>query len=316
MSNLNAFDKELKVVQLYYENAEANIVNSLFLETADAGDDEESRIQKIKDKIVDTIDEIIEKIKEFFAQIQRKIESAKINAMLQSEAARSVRKIKAEVKDKEITKAISAIYKIENKSIADARKVYEQFMAHKIDYDVYCKKLNEITDNAIGAIKRVSNDMDETKVINLTSAKGQCAVHEITKRVKELFNVQTKIITKMNEEAIKEEQQLKAEARRAAVENVTAAATSKLSAFISRINKIGITDIIKVAGLAGAAATVYNIGKKNGDTVVEVVAESCEEPASAGTDDYFAGILEDGDSTFEESVEDEHFDYNDLWNND
>ena len=198
MSNLNAFDKEVRVIQLYYENAEANIVNSLFLETADTGaEDEESRVQKIKDKITETINDIIEKIKEFFAQIRRKIETAKIGHILNSEAARSTRKIAATVHDKETLKAISAIYNIQNKAIVDSRKVYEQFMAHKIDFDMYRDKLDQIEEKAGDAIERVSNDMDDLKLINTSSAKGNYALSEITKRVNEVAKVQNKIIDKM-----------------------------------------------------------------------------------------------------------------------
>ena len=317
MSNLNAFDKEVKVIQLYYENAEANIVNSLFLETADTGADEESRVQKIKDKITETINDIIEKIKEFFAQIRRKIETTKIRHILSSEAARSTKKIAATVNDKETVKAIAAIYNIQNKAIIDSRKVYEQFMAHKIDFDTCRDKFEQIEEKAYDAIERVENDMDDLKLINTSSAKGNYMLSEITKRVNEVAKVQSKIIDKMEKEVIDEENRLRTEAARAAFEQAVAAAASRRAAFMSKINKKAVAAIIAVAGIAATSVILYNLANKvayasRDRRVAEALAHQFDE--SAGEGDYFADILEDDYSTFEESVEDENFDYDSLWN--
>ena len=115
---------ECNVIRLYYENAEANILNDLFFETADAGESE-SKAKEIADKIVTKIKEIIESIKQFFEQLKRKHESAKIAAMLKGECARSNKLIKANIKDKEISKAMAQAYKLQQRAFVEVRKQYD-----------------------------------------------------------------------------------------------------------------------------------------------------------------------------------------------
>ena len=289
----STFVTECNVIRLYYENAEANILNDLFFETADAGESE-SKAKEIANKIADKITEIIKSIKEFFEQLKRKHESAKIAQMLRSECARSNKLIKANVKDKEISKGIAKIYKLEQATFVEIRKQYDKFMGHKIDYDTYCRNVDAINDKYVDAVEKITREFDNTKIINPADNAGAYKLSEITKRVNEVANAYTKVMDKMRDDVIKEEEKLTSQAKRDATDNVTSSATSKISAMLSKVNKKAVMAIVSIVSLAGAATFCYNAGQKKGNA--NVVIESAE-------DDYFADLLGDSSSTYQEEAD-------------
>lgn len=292
----NTFVTECNVIRLYYENAEANILNDLFFETADVSESG-NKAKEIADKICAKINEIIESIKEFFQQLKRKHESAKIAAMLKSECARSNRLIKVTVKDKEISKTIAQIYKINQKSFIEVRKQYDLFMGHKIDYETYCKNVNSVQDKHFDACEKILNAADNTKIIN-TSIPGRVyKLSELTKRVSEVESAYTKVLNKMEDDVVKEEEKLSVQAKRDAKDNMISSATSKISSVLSKLNKKAVMTIISVTGIAGAAAFCFRAGKKKIEDRISVsLEESVEE-------DYFSDILEDDSSEYQESTE-------------
>lgn len=310
MQNSN-FVTECNVIRLYYENAEANIVNDLFFETAEESADP-SKIEQIAHKVVAKINEIIEKIKEFFRDLKRKHESAKIERMLKSECARSQKLIKANVKDKEISKAVATVYKLQQRSFAEVRKVYDAFMSHKIDYDTYCEKMGKINEQFSDAIEKVQKDMDNVKIINTNTALGQYKLSELTKRVYEVQRAYTKVIDQMEDDIIKEEEKLSVAAKRVVNDNTEATATSKMSAFLSKINKKAVIAVVSIASIAGAAAFCYKAGvdrayrEGNESGYVEgyqrghwdTINESAE-------DDYFADLIGDSYDDYQESSYDD-----------
>lgn len=292
MQNNSTFVTECNVIRLFHENAEANILNELFFETADA-EESESKVKEIADKVVRKIREIIESIKEFFEQIKRKHESAKIASMLKAECARSNKLIKANVKDKEISKFIAQVYKLQQKAFVELRKQYDSFMSHKIDYDKYCRNADSINEKYTDAINNLKRDLDDSKIINANSYTGVYKLSELTKRVSEVGKVYAKVLDKMKDDVIKEEEKLAVQAKRDTSDNLTSSATSKFSSLLSRVNKKAAMAIISAVSIVGAASFCYKAGKKNG--TVGVLNESAE-------DDYFAGILGDNTSDYQESA--------------
>lgn len=293
MSN-NAFITDCDVIRLYYENKEANIINDLYFETADDetfGDKVDELGKKVKAKI----EKIIESIKEFFEQIKRKHESAKVQAMLRGECARSKKLIKATINDKPIIKKVSNIYKCEQKAFVDLRKTYDQFMSHKIDFDEYTRRTDKIYEDYADALDKSTRDIDDSRLINVSTPKGNYELSELTKHVAEVDKAYNKVLDKMREDVIKEEQKIATAAARTAVNNTTASATSKFSSMLSRVNKKAATAIIATVAIVSAATFCYKHGltPKKGKGSDEDVNESAEE-------DYFSDILGD---TFAESTE-------------
>lgn len=289
------------VIRLYYENAEANIMNDLFFETADDGSDSSfgDKMAELGKKVCAKIDEIIENIKKFFEDLRRKHESAKIKLMLRGECARSMIAIKVTVNDKEIMNAVSQIYKIEQKAFAEIRKVYDQFMGHKIDYDTYCRRTDKISGDAFDAFEKVGRNMADTKIINPNSAKGAYKLSELTKRVNRVDDVYNKVLDKMRDEVIREEEKIKAAAPKVVTDNTSSTATAKTSSTLSRINKKAVAVIISIVGIAGAAAFCHKHGKNaSRDPIIK---------ESAG-DDYFSDILGNSDSYMENGEEGNMFD--------
>lgn len=283
----STFVTECGVIALYYENADANTVADLFFETADA-DESTSKIKEISAKIANKIQEIIDHIKEFFEQLKRKHESAKIAAMLRGEASRANKLIKVNVRDKEVSKVIAQLFKLEQKAFVEARKQYDAFMSHKIDYDTYCKNVDDISDRFDDAVNKLQDANEDKKIINPHTNLGTYKLSEVTKRVAAVENAYNKIIIKMNADVIKEEERLKAQAQRDVVTPAASSATSKFSTLLSKINRKATIAIVSVAGIAAAAAFCAKHAKDTNS----VKTESAE--------DYFSDILDDA---FEESAE-------------
>lgn len=290
----SVFATECDIIRLYFENAEANVVNDLYFETADDasfGD----KVAEIGKKVVNKINEIIQSIKDFFEQIRRKHESAKIAAMLKSECARSNALIKANVRDKEIMKQVSQVFKLEQRGFVELRKAYDQFMAHKIDYATYCQKSEKIQNDFDDALEKVYRNADNSKLINVNTAFGQYKLSELTKHVSEVDSAYNKVLDKMRDDVIKEEENIKAAARKAAVDNVTSSATAKVSAALSKMNKKAVSKIIQIVGIAAAAGFCYRAGQKKASLKVE-----------SAEDDYFSDILGESDTAYQEDAEDDN----------
>ena len=166
-------------------------------------------------------------------------------------------------------------------------------MSHKIDYDTYCRNVDSVWEKYNDAVEKIDRDFDTTKLINPMNNAGAYKLSEITKRVTEVSKAYQKVLDKMEQDVIKEEEKLAAQASRDARDGLISSATSKLSSVLSKINKKAVMIIVSAVGLAGAAKFCYNAGQKN--AAVEVVNESAE-------DDYFADILGDQSSTYQESA--------------
>lgn len=297
----SVFATECDIIRLYFENAEANVVNDLYFETADDasfGD----KVAEIGKKVVNKINEIIQSIKDFFEQIRRKHESAKVAAMLKSECARSNALIKANVRDNEIMKAVSQVFKLQQRAFVEIRKVYDQFMSHKIDYATYCQKVEKIQNDFNDALEKIPRDVDDSRLINTSSAAGQYKLSELTKHVAEVEKAYTKVLDKMRDDVIKEEENIKAAARKAAVDNVTSSATAKVSAALSRLNKKAVTKVIQIVGIVAAAGFLYKAGKKKTSLKVE-----------SAEDDYFSDILGESDTAYQEDAEEDNI-FTDILN--
>ena len=290
----SAFTTECDVIRLYYENKEANIINDLYFET---GDDETfgDKIAEIGKKVKAKIQEIIESIKEFFEQIRRKHESAKIQAMLRGECARSKKLIKAACNDKVVMKRVSITYKLEQKAFVELRKVYDQFMSHKIDFNEYTVKTDKIFNDYCDALNKNTRDLDDTRLINVDSNKGAYELAELTKHVAEVDRAYNKVLDQMRDDVIKEEEKIEAAAARAVVTNAAASATSKFSSMLSRVNKKAVAAVVSTVSIVAAATFCYKKGitPLKGKGSNKAVNESAEE-------DYFSDILGD---TFVESTE-------------
>ena len=297
----SVFATECDIIRLYFENAEANVVNDLYFETADDasfGD----KVAEIGKKVVNKINEIIQSIKDFFEQIRRKHESAKIAAMLKSECARSSVIIKATVRDKEVMKLVSQVFKLEQRGFVELRKVYDQFMAHKIDYATYCQKTEKVQDDFKYVLEKINSD--GVGMIDTTAATkpSQKKLSEITKNVVEVDQAYNKVLNKMRDDVIKEEENIKAAARKAAIDNVTSSATAKVSAALSKMNKKAVSKIIQIVGIAAAAGFCYRAGMKKASLKVE-----------SAEDDYFSDILGESDTAYQEDAEDENI-FTDILN--
>lgn len=306
----SAFVTECNIIRLYYENAEASIINDLFFETAD---EETSKIGEIKDKIVAKIKEIIEKIKQFFADIRRKHESAKIKMMLNSECRKSKKMIKAGLHDKEVVAAIGNMYKIYGNTFAEYRKIYDQFMSHRIDYETFQTKMDAVTKHYEVQIDEVAKKVP--KVIDTTTPQGYTELMQLTAAVSGVEQAYNKVLDKMSQDVIKSEEAIAATAKHTVSEPTESAATSKFASLTSHINKKVVCAIIGVAGLAGAAAFCFKHGKSKAANVGPVSeAPKATNPGTAvalrnnntglrveSADDYFSDIFDD---VYDESYDD------------
>lgn len=258
------FATECDIIRLYYENEEAKIINDLYYEASDGVG---AKVSEIKERIVRKIKEIIEAIKKFFADIKKKHESAQIEKMLKSACRTSQKEIMAEVNDKQVAAGIASLYKIQQRAFSEARKAYDQFMSHKIDYDTYVNKVDALGDEVRAAQKKVTEQLKGVKLVSEGGHRARMKkLSEVTGSVAKVYTLYDKTLGQMRDDVIKEEQRLSAVAERSVTDSSESTATSKHAATISSIGKGVAATVIAVAAIAVSARFCYNKGFQTGQT--------------------------------------------------
>lgn len=286
---MDTFVRDIKTLQLFYENAENSELCSFFLEAA--GEDK----TPLHVKIGEIIDKIIQKLREFCTTLGRKLETVKISAQLKAELFKSSVQIHGILHDKEMEKGIIKIQKISNAALMDYRKIYEKFISRKISYDQFLELGLKIEDSAFDALATAERDCRNVKLINLDDPKGWYMISEISRRMEQLDRVRNKIYDDLQQKAFNEQKKIKEEAMAAAKQSektggagTANAASSKFSSFVSRINRKTLAICASIAAAVGATFITLSkrhAAKKKGKQVTES-GEDSSDIFDFNIDDY------------------------------
>lgn len=277
--------RDCRVISLYYENAEATVVNEFFMETAG-----EEQGDKISQKIKRVFDAIIKKFKEFIEAIKTRLQNAKMNAKMRGQLLKCRIKLRGVIKDKETRKVFVAVEKVRIKGISEYKKLYDKFMRHQITFEDFCRGGEKIEADMMAQFQRIDAMRSSTTLIDVSTPKGAFMVSEAAKITYDLEATQTKIIEKIDADVIKEERRIQAEAAKAAKASddaapTVSAATQRYGNFLTRSARKAITVVVAVAGIAATLGWLSRRAEKQNQTQVNESVEDFYLPLYANSGD-------------------------------
>lgn len=282
---MDIFSKEVEICSIYAENAEMNALTNFFMESDDVTEDttSPSKLQKIRDRLKDTIDKIIQAFKDFIRNIKNRFEAAKLNKMLADARRDQMRMLSAEIHDRELVKACQDILKVNEKAIMMLNKAHVDFINRKIDYDEFMKRSDDIQEKGFDAIEKLSEKYENSKLVevNYDTRKGAIKVAAAAERVGKVSQVQMKVLTKIENDVDAMADQIKKESKEARTAQ-EAQAASKTTQSVTKISRISTSTIIKILGVVAAASAlvgggVYAAKKKKASATMESSEFSLED---------------------------------------
>ena len=253
------YDKENEVLLKYYECAEQDIADSMFFE---ASGDGEGILAKAKRKI----QEIIEKIKEFFRELKAKHDQKKIQSILDTEVAKSNMLVTSTINSTAIENAINNLYKVEQESLTAMAKAHDDYKKGKISLDALEKKQNDI----IQKIEKAMDDYNKTerKTIQTRQKHQAVEIKKVREEANKVVRYYNDVIAKCNADILKYEAEIHKDLDDAKI----ATGAVKTSVNMSKVNKKLVIGIGVAAGI-GSIIGFFKVNEKkylkalNSDTV-------------------------------------------------
>ena len=307
-------EKQLAIIDLYYENAILRDFNDFFLEASDESLSFGDKAKDFAKKVREFIQKVIDRIKEFFNQVIMRVTLKKELAQLKIQAAKLKHQVKFLIRDKMVTKYVGQALKAHNAGVKQVQKAYTEFMRHKIDYSEFMdkideadsmidKKLNAIDDAYEHECRNTKKDPDDFHVSLKAAPK---AVEEALKYMEKLENC----LETVKNGAEEEQKKLDAIAASQVSTSEEASATSKVSSLLSALRRKVANLVTRIFGPTGVvsklkAAINGAVDKAKAKKGSKDVTESAEEDDSSD-DDFdalYESVLEDAD-LFDESAGD------------
>lgn len=202
------FQKENEVLDMYYEHAEQNIVDSFFMETAGSDTKEPGKMQHIIAVAKRKIEEIIEKIKSFFQDIKTKHDRKKIDNLLRSEVANSQMMITSTINSKEIIDALDKVYAVQKQALDKMRKIHDDYKKGRIDLSSFISKKNEILEELSNAISEYNKT--EKKVLKSISKTEAVSIKRVTSEANKVVDHYYKLLDACRDDILREENNIHA----------------------------------------------------------------------------------------------------------
>lgn len=247
-------------------------------------DDEafEESASDVAGKISAAIKKLIEKIKQMYTELKKKMEVAKLKAILGSSAAKSTIQIRFNMRDKDIAKQINMIEKCENKYTVGLKKIEQKYVSGKMStdemYDAVDKldrDYNEQLDHIYSTNASIKAEATKrTDMYNAREVKSYCEKLILMQNNvnKTLWNSIDKETSRLEREAAELERAKAEEAKR------QASIKYKLAQAYARANKKALgtaTAIISVV----ATITAFGLKLKSKSTNVNESAEDVFDPS-------------------------------------
>jgi hypothetical protein len=293
---MDALLRDTALLSAYLEDTsdESNIVSYL-------GDPyEESGFKDAVDsalgKVSAAIKKIIEKIKEMYKNLKEKAELAKIKAVLNMKGAKSSIMIKFKFHDKDITKYVNQVIKLENKFVIDLKKIENDFLKGRINSEEAGDRIEEYTEEFLNTFDQINNQWDsqiaQAKIgdaeTSYTAVKINEYLQKLTKYQEGVILASEKNVVAEEERLYKEAQELeklsikqKQEEEAAAKEAAKiskkekAGVKARMAAALAKVNKKAMAVILSIIALASAVG-LFKSGVLSGGT---------QQAATEGADD-------------------------------
>lgn len=281
---MDTISRDCAVISLFYENAETQIVNDYFVEASIT-----DSVKGAGKRVGDAIRRIIEALKKFFDDFKSRLSSAKASMAINQMKKEPKRVVNKTVKDKELRKRIKKVIDLQAKTVNEMRKCHDQFVADKIDYDTYTKRVDSLMKAFDEAATKLTTS-DSFKLV----VEGSSTFGEIATAMEGLEKASDDAIEACKKTAIEYEEKLASEADKidravsgmkdkvsskaaAALKKIGTAKTflaSKISAVAHKTMSIvqkypvasAVAAFVGAAGAVGAASAIHN-AKKNPDMV-------------------------------------------------
>lgn len=247
-------------------------------------DDEafEESASDVAGKISAAIKKLIEKIKQMYTELKKKMEVAKLKAILGSSAAKSTIQIRFSMRDKDIAKQINMIEKCENKYTVGLKKIEQKYVSGKMSTDEMYDAIDKLDRDFYEQVDHIYNTnasikaeaAKRTDMYNAREVKSYCEklILMQTNVNKTLWNSIEKETSRLEREAAELERAKAEEAKR------QASIKYKLAQAYARANKKALgtaTAIISVV----ATITAFGLKLKSKSTNVNESAEDVFDPS-------------------------------------
>ena len=308
--------RNCKVTQLYYENAENDIINRFYMETAGENDG-----KRLSERVREIFGKIIQKFKEFIETIKRKASDFALKTKYKAMLLKCKIQLRGVIKDKEIRKCVIDIRKILLDATMEAKKLHDKFLRHNITYDDFVRGMERIEVDFGRKMTIVEQRADKGMIFDPTSTKGLYTIEEIAKVTYRFDDEVVKLVDKMNSDVETELRKMEDEAAKAAAASAETsskevAAAQRTGNFFTRANRVAIAAIVAAASVATTVGFLHRRAQKQSSS--GSVNESVEDDSFFSTllyenseDDYDGRVSDDFLSKIleESALDDESNDY-------
>lgn len=200
---MNDLERDCAVISLFYENAEAQIVNDYFVESA-VGD----KLKSAGRRISKAIQDIIASLKKFFQDMRDRSQAKKAEKAIKEMAKDPKRKVKKIIKNKEFRKSAKQVLDLEVKTCNEMKKQHDQFVSGKITYEQFVSRVTDLYTTFEAASGKFNLSCE---VVSIQNPVGYM---ELAKSAMALNAEYTKIVTDCENTCLQYEEKLAAEASR------------------------------------------------------------------------------------------------------
>ena len=267
-SESEIMEKEINVNCIIYENAIDDIESSFFMEY-DASDETESGLRRCVDSVKKKISEIIEKIKDFFANLYERHKINKLKKQLSSEIAKSNKLVPKKLDSKLIMSNIDKTYKAYQDALKSMKNVYNSYKNNSITHEQFTEKITLI-------YNKLNNSISTYKISKEDAIKNVPEVQSIpmkniTDQLSQIMNSYETKISSMQKEIISYEETLQKENDEKT--SKIANAKMKISSLASKISP----DVLTAIGAIAGVGFLMYAGKKMDEHKEEKYAKAEKE---------------------------------------